>query len=143
MGRAQAGLTNGRAPSVSAEGVSEGDARLISGQSGGVEQREIMQRALGVLTLSYDGAGSNDYLRMALKSLQEGVFSYEVKVDGELNEAGAQALKQAMDQVLSQFGWFTAGLLYAFHGVAQAYENDYEDADVQEILRQLALRLAD
>ena len=71
------------------------------------------------------------------------VFSYEVKVDGELNEAGAQALKQAMDQVLSQFGWFTAGLLYAFHGVAQAYENDYEDADVQEVLRQLALRLAD
>ncbi|MEV6244003.1 hypothetical protein [Lentzea sp. NPDC051838] len=108
-----------------------------------MEQREIMQRALGVLTLSYDGAESSDYLRMALKSLQEGVFSYEVKVDGELNEAGAQALKQAMDQVLSQFGWFTAGLLYAFHGVAQAYENDYEDADVQEVLRQLALRLAD
>lgn len=108
-----------------------------------MEQREIMQRALGVLTLSYDGAESNDYLRMALKSLQEGVFSYEVKVDGELNEAGEQALKQAMDQVLSQFGWFTAGLLYAFHGVAQAYENDYEDADVQEVLRQLALRLAD
>ena len=102
-----------------------------------------MQRALGVLTLSYDGAGSNDYLRTALKSLQEGVFSYEVKVDGELNEAGAQALKQAMDQVMSQFGWFTAGLLYAFHGVAQAYENDYEDADVQEVLRQLAIRLAD
>ena len=102
-----------------------------------------MQRALGVLTLSYDGAESSDYLRTALKSLQEGVFSYEVKVDGELNEAGAQALKQAMDQVLSQFGWFTAGLLYAFHGVAQAYENDYEDADVQEVLRQLALRLAD
>jgi hypothetical protein len=123
--------------------VSEGDARLITRQSGGVEQREIMQRALGVLTLTYDGAGSNDYLRMALKSLQEGVFSYEVKVDGELNEAGQQALKQAMDQVLSQFGWFTAGLLYAFHGVAQAYENDYEEADVQEILRQLALRLAD
>ncbi|MGI5503633.1 hypothetical protein [Lentzea sp. CA-135723] len=108
-----------------------------------MEQREIMQRALGVLTLTYDGAGTNDYLRTALKSLQEGVFSYEVKVDGELNEAGAQALKQAMDQVLSQFGWFTAGLLYAFHGVAQAYENDYEEADVQEILRQLALRLAD
>ncbi|MFD5828556.1 hypothetical protein [Lentzea sp. NPDC060358] len=108
-----------------------------------MEQREIMQRALGVLTLTYDGAGTNDYLRTALKSLQEGVFSYEVKVDGELNEAGAQALKQAMDQVLSQFGWFTAGLLYAFHGVAQAYENDYEDADVQEVLRQLALRLAD
>jgi hypothetical protein len=108
-----------------------------------VDQREIMQRALGVLTLSYDGAESSDYLRTALKSLQEGVFSYEVKVDGELNEAGAQALKQAMDQVLSQFGWFTAGLLYAFHGVAQAYENDYEDADVQEVLRQLALRLAD
>ncbi|MFC3899081.1 hypothetical protein ACFOWZ_47100 [Lentzea rhizosphaerae] len=108
-----------------------------------MEQREIMQRALGVLTLTYDGAGSEDYLRTALKSLQEGVFSYEVKVDGELNEAGAQALKQAMDQVLSQFGWFTAGLLYAFHGVAQAYENDYEDADVQEVLRQLALRLAD
>jgi hypothetical protein len=108
-----------------------------------VEQREIMQRALGVLTLTYDGAGSNDYLRMALKSLQEGVFSYEVKVDGELNEAGQQALKQAMDQVLSQFGWFTAGLLYAFHGVAQAYENDYEEADVQEVLRQLAIRLAD
>ncbi|GAA3621127.1 hypothetical protein C8D88_101916 [Lentzea atacamensis] len=108
-----------------------------------MEQREIMQRALGVLTLSYDGAESGDYLRTALKSLQEGVFSYEVKVDGELNEAGAQALKQAMDQVLSQFGWFTAGLLYAFHGVAQAYENDYEDADVQEVLRQLALRLAD
>ena len=108
-----------------------------------MDQREIMQRALGVLTLSYDGAESTDYLRTALKSLQEGVFSYEVKVDGELNEAGAQALKQAMDQVLSQFGWFTAGLLYAFHGVAQAYENDYEDADVQEILRQLALRLAD
>jgi hypothetical protein len=108
-----------------------------------VDQREIMQRALGVLTLSYDGAESSDYLRMALKSLQEGVFSYEVKVDGELNEAGAQALKQAMDQVLSQFAWFTAGLLYAFHGVAQAYENDYEDADVQEVLRQLALRLAD
>ncbi|GLY48015.1 hypothetical protein Lesp01_16710 [Lentzea sp. NBRC 102530] len=123
--------------------MSEGDGRLINRQSGGVEQREIMQRALGVLTLTYDGAGSNDYLRMALKSLQEGVFSYEVKVDGELNEAGAQALKQAMDQVLSQFGWFTAGLLYAFHGVAQAYENDYEEADVQEILRQLALRLAD
>ncbi|WP_086663337.1 hypothetical protein [Lentzea kentuckyensis] len=108
-----------------------------------MDQREIMQRALGVLTLSYDGAESSDYLRMALKSLQEGVFSYEVKVDGELNEAGAQALKQAMDQVLSQFGWFTAGLLYAFHGVAQAYENDYEDADVQEVLRQLAIRLAD
>ena len=108
-----------------------------------MEQREIMQRALGVLTLTYDGAGSEDYLRTALKSLQEGVFSYEVKVDGELNEAGAQALKQAMDQVLSQFGWFTAGLLYAFHGVAQAYENDYEEADVQEVLRQLALRLAD
>lgn len=108
-----------------------------------MDQREIMQRALGVLTLSYDGAESSDYLRTALKSLQEGVFSYEVKVDGELNEAGAQALKQAMDQVLSQFGWFTAGLLYAFHGVAQAYENDYEDADVQEVLRQLALRLAD
>jgi hypothetical protein len=123
--------------------VSEGDARGGNGQSGGVEQREIMQRALGVLTLTYDGAGSNDYLRMALKSLQEGVFSYEVKVDGELNEAGQQALKQAMDQVLSQFGWFTAGLLYAFHGVAQAYENDYEDADVQEVLRQLAIRLAD
>ncbi|RDI21039.1 hypothetical protein [Lentzea albidocapillata] len=123
--------------------MSEGDARLISRQSGGVEQREIMQRALGVLTLTYDGAGSNDYLRMALKSLQEGVFSYEVKVDGELNEAGQQALKQAMDQVLSQFGWFTAGLLYAFHGVAQAYENDYEEADVQEVLRQLAIRLAD
>jgi hypothetical protein len=123
--------------------VSEGDGRLISRQSGGVEQREIMQRALGVLTLTYDGAGSNDYLRMALKSLQEGVFSYEVKVDGELNEAGQQALKQAMDQVLSQFGWFTAGLLYAFHGVAQAYENDYEEADVQEVLRQLAIRLAD
>jgi hypothetical protein len=123
--------------------VSEGDARLITRQSGGVEQREIMQRALGVLTLTYDGAGSNDYLRMALKSLQEGVFSYEVKVDGELNEAGHQALKQAMDQVLSQFGWFTAGLLYAFHGVAQAYENDYEEADVQEVLRQLAIRLAD
>jgi hypothetical protein len=108
-----------------------------------VDQREIMQRALGVLTLSYDGAESSDYLRTALKSLQEGVFSYEIKVDGELNEAGAQALKQAMDQVLSQFGWFTAGLLYAFHGVAQAYENDYDDADVQEVLRQLALRLAD
>ncbi|SEQ35399.1 hypothetical protein SAMN05216188_102870 [Lentzea xinjiangensis] len=108
-----------------------------------MDQREIMQRALGVLTLTYDGAGSDDYLRTALKSLQEGVFSYEVKVDGELNEAGAQALKQAMDQVLGQFGWFTAGLLYAFHGVAQAYENDYEDADVQEVLRQLALRLAD
>ncbi|MFD9703007.1 hypothetical protein [Lentzea sp. NPDC059081] len=108
-----------------------------------MDQREIMQRALGVLTLTYDGAGTNDYLRTALKSLQEGVFSYEVKVDGELNEAGAQALKQAMDQVLSQFGWFTAGLLYAFHGVAQAYENDYEEADVQEVLRQLALRLAD
>ncbi|NGY59711.1 hypothetical protein G7043_12330 [Lentzea sp. NEAU-D13] len=108
-----------------------------------MDQREIMQRALGVLTLSYDGAESSDYLRTALKSLQEGVFSYEVKVDGELNEAGAQALKQAMDQVLSQFGWFTAGLLYAFHGVAQAYENDYEDADVQEVLRQLAIRLAD
>jgi hypothetical protein len=123
--------------------VSQGDARLITRQSGGVEQREIMQRALGVLTLTYDGAGSNDYLRMALKSLQEGVFSYEVKVDGELNEAGQQALKQAMDQVLSQFGWFTAGLLYAFHGVAQAYENDYEEADVQEVLRQLAIRLAD
>ena len=123
--------------------MSEGDGRLISRQSGGVEQREIMQRALGVLTLTYDGAGSNDYLRMALKSLQEGVFSYEVKVDGELNEAGQQALKQAMDQVMSQFGWFTAGLLYAFHGVAQAYENDYEDADVQEVLRQLAIRLAD
>ncbi|MEU3650235.1 hypothetical protein AB0E59_43210 [Lentzea sp. NPDC034063] len=123
--------------------MSEGDARLITRQSGGVEQREIMQRALGVLTLTYDGAGSNDYLRMALKSLQEGVFSYEVKVDGELNEAGQQALKQAMDQVLSQFGWFTAGLLYAFHGVAQAYENDYEEADVQEVLRQLAIRLAD
>jgi hypothetical protein len=123
--------------------VSEGDGRLISRQSGGVEQREIMQRALGVLTLTYDGAGSNDYLRMALKSLQEGVFSYEVKVDGELNEAGQQALKQAMDQVLSQFGWFTAGLLFAFHGVAQAYENDYEEADVQEVLRQLAIRLAD
>ncbi|MCR3747274.1 MULTISPECIES: hypothetical protein [Lentzea] len=123
--------------------MSEGDGRLISRQSGGVEQREIMQRALGVLTLTYDGAGSNDYLRMALKSLQEGVFSYEVKVDGELNEAGQQALKQAMDQVLSQFGWFTAGLLYAFHGVAQAYENDYEEADVQEVLRQLAIRLAD
>ncbi|MFJ8959979.1 hypothetical protein ACIRG5_11380 [Lentzea sp. NPDC102401] len=123
--------------------MSKGDARLITRQSGGVEQREIMQRALGVLTLTYDGAGSNDYLRMALKSLQEGVFSYEVKVDGELNEAGQQALKQAMDQVLSQFGWFTAGLLYAFHGVAQAYENDYEEADVQEVLRQLAIRLAD
>lgn len=108
-----------------------------------MDQREIMQRALGVLTLSYDGAESSDYLRTALKSLQEGVFSYEVKVDGELNEAGAQALKQAMDQVLSQFGWFTAGLLYAFHGVAQAYENDYEDADVQEVLRQIAIRLAD
>lgn len=108
-----------------------------------MDQREIMQRALGVLTLSYDGAESSDYLRTALKSLQEGVFSYEIKVDGELNEAGAQALKQAMDQVLSQFGWFTAGLLYAFHGVAQAYENDYDDADVQEVLRQLALRLAD
>ncbi|MGW6930340.1 hypothetical protein ACWGE0_09740 [Lentzea sp. NPDC054927] len=108
-----------------------------------MDQREIMQRALGVLTLSYDGAESTDYLRTALKSLQEGVFSYEVKVDGELNEAGAQALKQAMDQVLSQFGWFTAGLLYAFHGVAQAYENDYEDADVQEVLRQIAIRLAE
>jgi hypothetical protein len=108
-----------------------------------VDQREIMQRALGVLTLTYDGGESGDYLRTALKSLQEGVFSYEVKVDGELNEAGAQALKQAMDQVLGQFGWFTAGLLYAFHGVAQAYENDCEDADVKEILRQLALRLAD
>ncbi|MDX8032295.1 hypothetical protein SK803_18925 [Lentzea sp. BCCO 10_0856] len=108
-----------------------------------MDQREIMQRALGVLTLSYDGAESSDYLRTALKSLQEGVFSYEVKVDGELNEAGAQALKQAMDQVLSQFGWFTAGLLYAFHGVAQAYENDYEDADVQEVLRQIAIRLAE
>ncbi|KOV79408.1 hypothetical protein [Nocardia sp. NRRL S-836] len=110
-----------------------------------MDQREIMQRALGVLTLTYDAeAGeSSDYLRTALKSLQEGVFSYEVKVDGELNEAGAQALKQAMDQVLSQFGWFTAGLLYAFHGVAQAYENDCEDADVQDVLKQLALRLAD
>jgi hypothetical protein len=108
-----------------------------------VEQREIMQRALGVLTLTYDADESGDYLRTALKSLQEGVFSYEVKVDGELGEAGAQALKQAMDQVLSQLGWFTAGLLYAFHGVAQAYENDCEDADVKEVLRQLALRLAD
>jgi hypothetical protein len=78
-----------------------------------VDQREIMQRALGVLTLTYDADESGDYLRTALKSLQEGVFSYEVKVDGDLNEAGAQALKQAMDQVLGQFGWFTAGLLYA------------------------------
>ncbi|MEU0879876.1 hypothetical protein ABZ345_14825 [Lentzea sp. NPDC005914] len=108
-----------------------------------MDQREIMQRALGVLTLTYGADESGDYLRTALKSLQEGVFSYEVKVDGELNEAGAQALKQAMDQVLGQFGWFTAGLLYAFHGVAQAYENDCEDADVKEVLRQLALRLAD
>jgi hypothetical protein len=111
-----------------------------------VDQREIMQRALGVLTLTYDadaGETKSDYLRTAMKSLQEGVFSYEVKVDGEPNEAGAQALKQAMDQVLSQFGWFTAGLLYAFHGVAQAYENDCEEADVQDVLKQLALRLAD
>lgn len=108
-----------------------------------MDQREIMQRALGVLTLTYGAAESADYLRTALKSLQEGVFSYEVKLDGELNEAGQQALKQAMDQVMSQFGWFTAGLLYAFHGLAQAYENDCEDVDVEEVLRKLALRLAD
>lgn len=108
-----------------------------------MDQREIMQRALGVLTLTYGAAESTDYLRTALKTLQEGVFSYEVKVDGELNEAGTQALKQAMDQVLAQFGWFTAGLLYAFHGLAQAYENDCEDVDVEDVLRKLALRLAD
>jgi hypothetical protein len=110
-----------------------------------VDKVEIMQRALGVLMLTYDyeATEASDDLRTALQVLQQGVFSYEVALDTPPAPETEEVLKKALDQVLSQFAWFTAGFMFAFRGVVQAYENDCPDSDVKELLRALAIQLAE
>ncbi|TWP51550.1 hypothetical protein FKR81_15250 [Lentzea tibetensis] len=110
-----------------------------------MDKVEIMQRALGVLMLTYDheAAEAGDDLRAALKVLQQGVFSYEVALGEPPAPGTEEVVKQALDQVLSQFAWFTAGFMFAFRGVVQAYENDCPDVDVKEVLRALAIQLAE
>ena len=104
-----------------------------------------MQRALGVLMLTYDyeATEASDDLRTALKVLQQGVFSYDIALEKPPSPETEAVVKQALDQVLSQFAWFTAGFMFAFRGVVQAYENDCPDADVKEVLRRLAIQLAE
>jgi len=102
---------------------------------------EIMQRAIGVLTLMHGGDGEADDLRLALKLLQENVFSYSVVAPDGASEEMAQFVHQALEQVMARVSAFTAGLTLGFQAVAHAYEEHCPDADVPLVLQQLALRL--
>ena len=106
-----------------------------------MRNEEIMQRAIGVLTLMHGGDGEADDLRLALKLLQEDVFSYSVAVPDSATEDVAEFVRLALEQVMARVAAFTAGLTLGFQAVAHAYEEQCEDADVPTVLQQLALRL--
>src|SRR4051812_18232967 len=106
-----------------------------------MRNEEIMQRAIGVLTLMHGGDGEADDLRLALKLLQEDVFSYSVAVPDSATEDVAEFVRVALEQVMARVAAFTAGLTLGFQAVAHAYEEQCEDADVPSVLQQLALRL--
>jgi hypothetical protein len=107
-----------------------------------MRNEEIMQRAIGVLTLMH-GDQDGDDLRVALKLLQEDVFSYAVPVPDDEQVDAEAVMRAALDQVMARFATFTAGLTLAFQAVAHAYEQECPDADVAGVLQQLSIRLAE
>ncbi|WP_199440772.1 hypothetical protein [Umezawaea beigongshangensis] len=111
-----------------------------------MENDEIMQRAIGVLTLMHGAAsggpaGEGDDLRVALKMLQEDVFSYSVPLPQGEDVDPAEFLRQALEQIMARFATFTAGLALGFQAVAHAYEEECPDADVSAVLQELSIRI--
>jgi hypothetical protein len=106
-----------------------------------MRNEEIMQRAIGVLTLMHGGDGEADDLRLALKLLQEDVFSYSVAVPDGAGDDTAEFVRVALEQVMARVAAFTAGLTLGFQAVAHAFEEQCPEADVPAVLQSLALRL--
>lgn len=106
-----------------------------------MRNEEIMQRAIGVLTLMHGEDAKAGDLRHALKLLQEDVFSYSVGVPDGGDPDVADILRQVLEQVMAQVAAFTAGLTLGFQAVAHAYEEHCPEADVPAVLQQLSIRL--
>ena len=94
---------------MSREGATAGLGGCYSaamGPAGGIvrfmRNEEIMQRAIGVLTLMHGGDGEADDLRLALKLLQEDVFSYSVAVPDSATEDVAEFVRLALEQVMAR-----------------------------------------